>query len=119
MYERDLSRDEPEAFLDPENFVTGYDGAVNEKYRREQHTKGLDIGHRSIEVIISAYNVWHAKMRPRDGFSSDTLSSHETIGFHAGTAALLQGFLDSGCKITICRLSDDGITKTTIQGDDR
>jgi len=115
MFTRDLSRDKPEDFLNPMNFVTVYDGADNEDYRKDQEAKGLDIGGRAIEIIISTHNVWSARMRPQNGFARESLSSSETIGYHAGTAALLRGFIDSGCRIVVCRNIDGKFSSTVIQ----
>lgn len=76
-------------------YRTPYDAwMVNEEYRREQYTQGLEMARRGDEVHIAINCVWSAK-RLDGGF----ISSYETIGLHACTADLLRGWLDGGATI--------------------
>jgi hypothetical protein len=99
-----------EAFMTPENFITGFDG-LNPAYAIEQYRKGLTIGGLATQIDISVSDVWSAKMR--DGALR---SSYEKLGYHAHTASLLQGFIDSGVKIVVWRDvpndEDNGYTVT-------
>lgn len=88
----------PETFLDWELFTTGFDGARAEGYRLEQYRKGFDTGVASNYVFISANGTWGAQMK--DG---SQLTACEGIGYHAGTADLLHGFLDSGVPFKVFR----------------
>lgn len=103
-------------FLNPDNFITGYD-SLNAEYQTQQYNKGLELGKNALVINISVSDVWSMVMK--DG---SLRTSYERIGYHAGTAALLRGFIDSGAKIVIWRDSekydDDGyryIENTTIQ----
>jgi hypothetical protein len=88
----------PETFLHPERFVTEYDGVKNEAYRKQQYTKGLEQGKRACCIWIAANGTWGA-----DTLEGGFISSYEGIGYHAGTADLLRGFLDSGCQVKVYR----------------
>ena len=105
-----------EAFLHWENFRTKFDWlANNKKTQAVQYEKGKQIGAASVYVSISANGTWGA--RGKDGSSTH---SYEGIGYHACTADLLHGFLDSGVPIVVFRLYDrqEGpITETWIQGE--
>lgn len=71
-------------------------------YNAEQHAKGLDIGSKAEHVTIAVNGVWGAKMK--DG---SHIHSYEKIGYHAGTAALMDGFKASGVEIIDYREKDD------------
>lgn len=88
----------PEEFLNWEQFTTPFDNANNHAYRKDQYQKGLEIGARSLYVSISCGSTWGAS--GKDGSST---SSYCGIGYHAGTADLLRGFLDSGVPIKVYR----------------
>lgn len=89
----------PEAFLNVENFRTDFDAQhAGKAYPTEQYQTGLLTGRNAVRAGVSANGVWWARMRD-DG----TISSHEGIGYHACTADLWRGFLDSGCEIWIFR----------------
>jgi len=47
----------------------------------------------------------------KDGSS---MTSYEKIGYHANTAGLLQGFLESGVVIKVYRDTTEGITETLL-----
>lgn len=96
-----------EAYLCPANFRTEYDSMpANEKRQAEQYETGLRIGREYDTVYINDRGVWGA-LRP-----GVTLTSYESIGYHACTAHLLLGFLHSGCTLKIYR--NDG-TVTLIR----
>lgn len=97
----------PESFLNPDNFDTKYD---SQAYGLEQYQNGFEIGKESKYVVISANSTWFAKNK-----NGGSTHSYEGIGYHANTKDLLRGFLDSGCKVIVYRLTDKGITKTTIK----
>jgi hypothetical protein len=79
-------------------------------YQSKQYQHGLDIGRNASSVHIAVNSTWSARMK--DGAS---LSSYEGIGYHACTADLLRGFIDSGVRIVVHRLTPDDITDTVIQ----
>lgn len=118
----ELSAMTPDMFLNPDNFKTLSDTwPQNVSYQTEQYQKGLAIGYESEYITISVSNVWGCqfKVSPAHPYGG-SCSSYETIGYHAGTAALLRGMLDSGCPIKVYRYgSEDGkgymrIIDTTI-----
>jgi hypothetical protein len=98
MPTNDLSTLSPTDFMEWENFLTLFDGARAEGYRLEQYRKGFDTGVASMYVFISANGTWGAQMK--DG---SLLTACEKIGYHAGTADLLHGFLDSGVPFKVFR----------------
>ena len=112
MNYKELSAIPPETYLHPEKFQTVTDSLPPSKYAQEQHQKGLLTGLHAREITVSCSSVWGATM-----LDGGALSSYEGIGYHSRTAELLQGFLDSGCKIVVYRHGPLGtITSTTIQG---
>lgn len=88
---------EPEAYLNPGNFLTPWD-ALDSSYSRQQYEKGMRIGQEASTVYIAINGTWSARMK--DG---SHISSYEGIGYHSGTSALLKGFLDSGCRVSVYR----------------
>ena len=99
-----------EAFLNPYNFVTGFD-SMSPGYATEQYEAGLKAGKECLKIIISVRGVWGGILK-----NGGTLSSYEGIGYHSCTSALLMGFLDSGVEIEVYRRSEDGkITCTRIK----
>lgn len=112
-----LNRMPAEAFLNPDNFITGFDTkpisgstATRKIYAENQYQKGRDIGKSAIEAGVSASGTWWAKTK-----EGAFISSHEGIGYHANTADLWRGFLDSECRIVIHRLTNEGIISTVIK----
>ena len=102
-----------EAYLNPENFVTLYDGSdkhLKNGYGVEQYKKGLKIGQEFDYITLSYKGVWSAGND--DGRSH--CRSYEGIGYHACTADLLRGFLDSPARLIVYRLQGDGIKATTF-----
>ena len=95
-----------DAFLNPDNFRTGFDTPA---LASEQYEKGKKIGTEYKEVHISASSTWGAN-KP-----NTALSSYEGIGYHAGTADLLKGFLDSGVAIFVHRWDGNKLTETKIK----
>lgn len=101
----------PEAFLNPENFRTGYDSLPPAEYAEEQYQKGLKLSNESTEVGISASGTWYAC-----GIDGSYTSSYEGCGFHACTADLLRGLLAGTAKFIVYRYADGGkIISTTIK----
>jgi hypothetical protein len=93
-------------FLDPSKFVTESDARNKARgYDAEQYAKGLEIGKNAKTIYISCGSVWSAELK-----SGSSLLSYEGIGYHACTADLLRGFLDSGCAIIVHRLTE-GVVK--------
>lgn len=95
----------PADILNSKNFVTGYDGPINADYRAAQYRKGKSIPAEKPgrgKLILSAELCWSFAWSPEGG--GGVIHSYERIGYHAGTAELLQGFLDSGCRIEVYML---------------
>jgi hypothetical protein len=61
------------------------------------------------DICIGVNSVWSALLK-----SGASVHSHEGIGYHAHTASLLRGFLDSGAPVIVYRWTDGGITETRI-----
>lgn len=107
---KELSALPAEAYLDPSRFRTPYDG---EGANEEQYAKGLKIATEFAEVHIAVNSVWSACKRSDNENAS--CQSYETIGYHAGTADLLRGFLAGTARIIVHRYIMDGLSKTTIK----
>lgn len=100
-----------EAFLRPEDFVTGYDVHLRrEGYDRKQYEKGLNYSRQAASVIISINCTWAANLR--DGSS---VASYEGIGYHACTADLLRGFLDGPARVVVYRWTGKEVRETVIK----
>lgn len=99
-----------EAFLNPENFGTAFDVSPSEADKRYHY--GRTTGEQAQEITIAINGAWGAKMK-----TGGLLSASERIGHHAYTAALLRGFLDSGCAVTVYREVEGRIVPTTICGE--
>lgn len=84
-----------------EEFQSKLDIFSSESYKESQYQKGIKIGKEANEVIIGENWVWSAQMK--DG---SNIYSYEKLGYHAHTAALFQGFIDSGVKIRDLRKKD-------------
>jgi hypothetical protein len=101
----------PGAYLVPENFRTLWDDR-NPARAAEQYNKGLKIGREAIafggHVSIACNGTWGAA-------AAGSISSYEGIGYHGETAALLRGFIDSGCTIVVYRHSTGYDQPTTIR----
>ena len=103
-----------EAFRNPQLFITEADkfpANIARGYAKAQYRKGVETGTEWDTIIISAHTVWGAEMN--EGMKS--LSSYEGIGYHACTADLLRGFLDSPARIVIYRYTENGISETEIK----
>lgn len=86
------------AYLNPENFITEYDHVhIDNGYNQDQYNHGLEIGTEYDVVKLNYRGVWSAER------AGSLVTSYEGIGYHAGTAFLLMGFLDSGCRIEVYR----------------
>lgn len=88
-------------FLDPENFNTGWPGDTS-PYAAEQYDKGIALAKEFTEINIAVNDVWSAS-NPEQRKSCH---SYEKLGYHAGTASLLAGMLDSGLPIFVHRWTD-------------
>lgn len=97
------------SFLDWMSFTSGMDNLSNRNYADQQYIRGLRIGDAAKVVNISVSNVWSAVTE------ESTIQSYEKIGYHAHTAHLLRGFIDSGVRIVVWRQDGDMITNTVIQ----
>lgn len=97
------------AFLNPDNFASSFD---NQARSDEQYQKGLEVGKNYEVITISFKGVWGAQ-------TPGTLTSYEGIGYHANTAALLRGFLDSGKPVLVYRSGNsvDGFGVWQIEPD--
>lgn len=87
----------PECFATPHLFTTTFD---TEKHGAAQYQTGKHVGTEAREVHISTGGVWSARAR------LSRISSCEAIGYHANTADLLRGFIDSGTKLYVHRLNE-------------
>lgn len=96
-------------YLNPQLFTTGFDDA-SPYGADEQYRKGLAIGSASEEVVIAVNSTWSAR-----GLDGSSTTSYEKIGFHANTADLLRGFIDSGCQIRVWRIVNDRCAEEVIQ----
>lgn len=65
----------------------------------KQRAKGLELAKDYI-VHIAVNDTWSATR------CSESISSYEKLGYHADTAALLQGFIDSGCTFFVHRWNE-------------
>jgi hypothetical protein len=91
-----LTKLRPEAYLNPDNFVTTYD-TINPGQAAEQYAKGLEISRSAVSVGIACTGTWTARM------PSGVTTSSEGIGYHAHTASLLRGFLDGPAPLVVYR----------------
>ena len=99
-----------EAFLDPEAFVTSWEGEKDTAYKAKQRKAALDASARAYETGGSVYvlenGTWGASG------SGWCLTTYEGIGYHAGTAEVLRGLLEGPAAFYVYR--EDG-TKTLIK----
>lgn len=121
----ELSALPAEAYLDPTRFITSYpldrvffrtgaaEGDEAEKRWIKQYKKGASYG-KDDDVFLSEKGVWSVSHGPHG--KGGVTTSYEGIGYHAATAPLLQGFLDSGASVFVRRGSpwDDNMTVTRI-----
>ncbi len=96
----------PEAFLNPALFVTGWDSLpANIASAPAARARGLKLKADGCNSIhITAGGVWGAKG------PNFYIESYEGIGYHANTAALLEGFLASGLPIIVYRRDKPPVT---------
>jgi len=103
-----------EAYLEPSNFQTEHDctapGSRPAAYAVEQYQKGLRISKEAKRVTIGVDSVWGCLRR--DGGMT---RSYEGIGYHAGTCALLTGFLQGPAELVVYRWGPTGITEHIIK----
>lgn len=100
-----------EAYLNPETFRTMFDGIPSNVAERDaRYADALKVSTEAAEVSISVRGTWSASML--DGSS---LQSYEGIGYHANTAAVLQGFLDGPAALVVYRLTPDGVSRAVVK----
>ncbi|MFF4557137.1 hypothetical protein [Streptomyces sp. NPDC001422] len=106
----------PDAFLNPENFVTEYDGRVPER-AEEQYREGLRLSAEYDRIVIRAGGTWAAEsgLHPRltNVYMGKCAYSYEGIGYHGNTADLLRGFLDGPAPVDVERRQEDYSVITT------
>jgi hypothetical protein len=89
----------PEAYLDPDRFITRYDRQHDGgPYPADQYRHGRDVSAEALEVHITAAGTWGAKL-PAGGY----IIAAEGIGYHACTTDLLRGFLDGPAPVLVWR----------------
>ena len=96
-----------EAFLTPERFSTVNDTVAGAS---KQYAEGLRVGAECETIHLSTGGTWGATMK-----NGASLTSYEGIGYHANTAALWRGFLDSGAKIVVHRYINGKLTSTVLK----
>ena len=92
----------PECFRYPSMFRANHDTELG---NQKQYELGLEVGRESGYVTICKDGTWAAR-----SLEGVVTTSYEQIGYHASTAALLQGFLDSGTEVYVDRY-DHGSTR--------
>lgn len=103
-----------EAFRNPALFVTPFDTLPENRAAGRanlQYQTGLEIGREWDTITIGAHTTWGAHMDA----GMKHLSAYEGIGYHACTADLLRGFLDSPARLIVYRYTDHGISETVIK----
>ena len=96
-------------YLHPEKFVTTFDNMpchVESGRAQEKYNEGLKTGSNAEYIYLRPVHdlhAWGAQMK--DG---SYVTAYETIGLHAHTKELLQGFLDSGVEIVISAYDGQG-----------
>lgn len=101
----------PEAYLEPERFVSPLDALLpaDSPYRVEQFATGKRTSDDNDVVIIDSTGVWSATRA--NGYTT----SYERIGYHSGTVELLRGFLAGTAEIRVLRRRDGETTSTIIR----
>lgn len=103
----------PEAFLNPADFVTAWGGEKDTAYLAKQREVALEASWRAYEtgghVYVSANGAWGAS---GPGWF---ISTYEGIGYHAGTAAVLEGLLEGPAAFDVYRDVDGKVTRTRIK----
>ncbi len=97
----ELNRLPAKSLMSPVDFRTDFDQYpenVKTNLAVRQYQKGLEIGQQAKHVFITAGTTWGSVNK-----NGSQTSSYEGIGYHAGTAYLLHGFLDSGVPIYVYR----------------
>jgi hypothetical protein len=86
-------------FLNPELFKTAFDAAtIADKQYETGLATGREVRSNGGQVTIGQNDVWGAH------HGNTSISSYEKLGYHANTADLLRGFLDSGVEIIVYRV---------------
>lgn len=104
---------DPQEFLHPERFATTWPADMNPEFLAEKRREGLEISRGAERVYISAHGTWGA-----DGVAGKGrvwTTSYEGIGFHAGTSALLEGFLAGPAPVDVIRIVDGEAVTTRIK----
>lgn len=111
MNYKQLSALSAKTYLIPQNFITEFDVLpehLNSGYAQKQYQRGLEVGKEYSLIVIGPQSVWSGH-EPYNKQSS-YIESWEGIGYHACTANLLQGFLDSPARIVVHRYSRKSTT---------
>jgi hypothetical protein len=99
-------------YLNPSSFITDFDGLpshINRGYALKQHNKGIEIGKEYHKIHIDEHSLWSASS------PNSLCSSYEGIGYHACTADLLSGFLQSPAAIIVHRLKGENLVSQIIK----
>jgi hypothetical protein len=89
----------PQDYANPDNFRTEeMDKLSTPRHAKMQYRKGYMLGRESRRIAITTSGTIAAELN--DG---GVLSSYEIIGYHAHTAELLRGILDSQTPIVVYR----------------
>jgi hypothetical protein len=99
-------------YLDWQFFRTDWD--VTPARAEKAYQKGVETGKSARYVFISANGTWGAVM-----LDGGMITSYEGIGYHAHTADLLHGFIDSGAAIVVYRYGAAGATQIAGEPVDR
>jgi hypothetical protein len=99
---------EPDAFLNPENFVTAFDSLPVQnmstaEYIQKQYENGKKYATEYKTVGICANGTWFAFGKHAKGYELSSVTSYEVIGYHRNTKELLQGLLDGTAEVVVCR----------------
>ncbi len=108
---------QPQDFLNIENLRSAMDDLAGTAYGQAQYMKGVAIGNAAKVVHISITNVWSVEYH-----NGNRMQANETIGYHAHSAELMRGFIDSGVTIVVWRdIKEAGgsyrVVDTVIQGE--
>lgn len=90
------------ATIKPYNYITGADTwqeNVRRDYCGQQYRKGLKMAQDGAAFFISMTGSWSAVVPSTIGDGIGHVTAYERLGYHAGTADLIRGWLDGGAII--------------------
>jgi hypothetical protein len=96
-----------EDFRNPSNFQTEYDSATG---GAEAYAKGRRIGAKARSVVIALNDTWSAESE-----NGGILTAYQRFGYHADTAELLRGLLDSGVALSVYRDNGRAIVRHDVK----